>query len=63
MFVHETVGPDWLREMHFGDRRVERIARLLGDDVVKAVWQKVEDEFAKGQDPDLWVKFRGHRVD
>jgi hypothetical protein len=64
-FVFHTaqIGSDDLRIGPYGNRRIDRIAELIGKEPVDAVVKQVQDDFAKEQDPRIWEIFtRGDKA-
>ena len=57
MFLYQQTGSDWLRKMHFGYRRVNRIAACLGDAAVEQACKEAEGTFVKTVDANAWRIF------
>jgi hypothetical protein len=57
VFISGSIGSRDLRVQPFADRRISRIADLIGEDAVNKVVIEVESEFGKKQDPRAWQIF------
>jgi hypothetical protein len=56
-FCYQQTGSSEMRRGRFAWRRVDRIADVLGDEVVKAAVDKAYEEYGKDQDPRTWNIF------
>jgi len=59
-YLEWQVGSTDLRQEAFAQRRLNRIAEALGDDVVKSATDEVWEEFGKTCDPRVWNHFRNN---
>ena len=53
----QTGSSEWRRKA-FANRRIDRIATLLGEDQVQKAIQESEEEFRKTTDPRAWAIFK-----
>ena len=56
-FLYNTIGSRDLRLQPFCNKRISRIAELVGEEAVTEAVRDAENEFGKKQDPRAWAIF------
>jgi hypothetical protein len=56
-FVYQQGSPNGSRRAVFADRRIDRIATVLGEEAVEKAINEVEEEFIKTVSPRAWLIF------
>jgi hypothetical protein len=56
-FLYGSVGSSEWRTREYANRRLNTIAKSIGEEEVKKVFKQAEEAFAKGVDPQAWKIF------